>query len=330
MKHSLQNILVIRLDRLGDVLMNVPLIHRLKENFPQSRLTMMCQPPIEPVLSQVEDIDCFEHATFAEIDTLRGLWRIYRRLKKRKFDCVIITHPHKKLHLLSWLLGAHWRMGFDRKWGFFLNYRRPDVKDEGGSHEIDQNLAVVDVLCPKPWSGAISLGFKHRLLRASVLSKFGLREEEEFCVFHVTTSNPAKQWPLEHFAQVAVQLQKRFKGTVLLLGSEKREEIQRVFKDLAASVRVLNYVGRTDLTELAVLLGAARFCLSLDSGPYHLAWMQKTPVVGIFSRDAQGSNPQRWGVYKQHALCKEIFRSLAEITVEEVSEALSDLVVDRQ
>ncbi len=330
MKHFLKNILVIRLDRLGDVLMNVPLIHRLKDNFPQSRLTMLCQSSVEPVLSQIVDIDAFEQATFSELETWRGFWRIYQRLRVKKFDCVIITHPHKRLHVLAWVLGANWRIGFDRKWGGFLNYKRADCKDAAEVHEIDQNLAVVDALCPRPWNGAIQLGFKHRLLRASVLSKFGLREEELFGVFHMTTSNPDKQWPLENFKQVAEQLLDQFKGRILLIGSEKREEIELVFKDVLRSQRVCNLIGRTDLTESAAILGAAQFCLSLDSGPYHLAWMQKTPVVGIFIRGAQGSRPNRWGVYQQYAFNREIFRPLSEISVAEVFGALLDLITERQ
>ena len=325
MKHSLKNILVIRLDRLGDVLMNVPLIHRLKDNFPQSRLTVLCQPSIEPALSQIADIDSFEYATFPEIESWGGLWRLYRRLKAKKFDCVVMTHSHKRLHVLAWALGAKWRLGFDRKWGCFLNYKRPDTKDSDDVHEFNQNLAVVDCLCPKPWNGGIQLGFKHRLLRASILSKFGIQEDEEFCVFHVTTSNPQKQWPLEQFAQVASRFLAQFKGRIFLVGAEKREEIEQAFKEVLDSQRVVNFIGRTDLTELAVILGATRFCLSLDSGPYHLAWMQKTPVVGIFSRDAQGSRPVRWGVYNNYALNIQIFKHLSEITVEEVLIALLGL-----
>ena len=60
MKPAINNILIIRHDRIGDVLMNLPMIHRLKENHPEAKITLLCQWAIKDLFMHCPAIDMLE------------------------------------------------------------------------------------------------------------------------------------------------------------------------------------------------------------------------------------------------------------------------------
>jgi len=61
--------------------------------------------------------------------------------------------------------------------------------------------------------------------------------------------------------------------------------------------QVIDLVGRTSLGDLTALLAGARFVVSVDSGPMHLAAALKTPLLGIHT----WSDPRRVGPYSTEA-----------------------------
>ena len=56
--------------------------------------------------------------------------------------------------------------------------------------------------------------------------------------------------------------------------------------------------------------------------------MQKTPVVGIFIKEAFGSNIIRWGVYPDYIKAKEFYNSAKNISVENVVKAVENITSD--
>jgi ADP-heptose:LPS heptosyltransferase len=305
-------ILVVRTDRLGDLLMNVPLVRRLRLNFPKSFIAVLCREENAGILKRQPDLDEVIGAPEAAIGTFAGKLALLRRLRRYRFDCVVVSNPTKYGHALSWALGARVRAGFARKWGFFLN--RPTAPAAAGAgHEIDRNLHLVDALCPQPWDGVLDLGFKGHPDRARILERLGLDAGDPPVCVHAGTSDARKAWAPERFRGLVGAILERTPFPVAVVGTE------RPAGGLPeAGGRLRDLTGRTSLEELAVVLGSSRCLVSLDSGPYHVAWMQGVPVVGLFMEGAGGSHPARWGAYPGLATERAIFKPPSQITEEEV------------
>lgn len=309
----LERILLVRTDRIGDLLMNVPLVRRLRQNHPKSSITVLASEASAPVLSRQPDIDEVLAASGPRLELARAL-------RRRRFDAVVVSNPDKFFHFIAWASGAGVRAGFRRKWGFFLNRPVEDAKSRGDRHEIDSNLELADAFCPEKWDGTIDLGFgRDASFTGGVWRRFGLESETRKVAVHVSTTDPRKQWPLENFGALIRGLLEETPVEVVLVGSALREA-ERAALGVPAD-RVVDLTGRTTLPELAAVLSQADLLISLDSGPYHIAWMQKTPVVGLFIRGAGGSNPARWGAYPGFAKAFEIFKPASEISAGEVLEA---------
>jgi len=318
----ISKILIIRTDRLGDFLMNVPVIHRLRENFPEAEITVVCHPQNRELAGIHAYVDRVIPISLENLNSIRKWVRFYRQLRSHRFDCVVLTQPHKYFHLLAYLLGIPLRIGFRRKWGFLLNVTQADQKGRSEKHEIDYNLALLDPICPQPWSKEIDFGWNAAVRQSEILNRFSLRKDQQRIVFHVTTSNDEKRWPLERFRAVIGKLLEDGRFQVVLVGGESSDEVKRVIHFDSPAGSFVDLAGKTSLLELAALLKQAHCVVSLDSGPYHLAWMQKVPVVGIFIKEAQGSNPRRWGVYPGFVRCRQIENSADEITGNEVLDAV--------
>jgi ADP-heptose:LPS heptosyltransferase len=128
--------------------------------------------------------------------------------------------------------------------------------------------------------------------------------DASYIVFQPTASFPSKQWPAEHFLDVARELKEGWDREVVFtlpsarrLGrQESREERRADSEALALSYLEDLYAPEfpvlfdLPLDELMALLGGAALYVGNDSGPMHLAAAFRKPVVGIFG----SSNPKRW------------------------------------
>lgn len=318
-----KRILLIRTDRFGDLLMTLPIVRRLRSNFPQAKITVLCASVNEPLLHYHLDITDIQtvhpdHLKFNNLPTF------FRKIIGMHPDCIVMPQSNKWYHLAAFLSGASIRIGFKRKWGFLLTNSISDTKAESGLHEIDSNMKLLDLLCAKPWDKCADLGFETCEEAFEIPEKLGIRQEKISIAFHMSSSNPVKQWPIGSFKKVMDHFLKRGRYQVVLVGSEKTDEMRRLL-NFNPEAHVVDLLGKTNFKELALILRSVKCLVSLDSGPLHLAWMQGTPVVGIFIKGAVGSNPTRWGVYPGIVPNKQFYDPAEALAPSMVIEAVEEI-----
>jgi len=109
-------------------------------------------------------------------------------------------------------------------------------------------------------------------------------------VVHVGAAAPSRRWPEERFAAVAGWARSRGHRVVLTGSASEAPAAVRVAA--AAGVPDVDVLaGRTDLAELAALVGAARLLVAGDTGVAHLASAYRTPSVLLFGPVP----PEQWG-----------------------------------
>src|SRR3989338_3165145 len=129
MPTEVQKILFIRTDRIGDVLMNLPAIRRLRQNFPKAWLTWMVDRSVAPLLRGHPDVD-----EIYEIDATKlaedGAYRrqLVSHVRKIRFDVAVASTALKFFHWMLFCAGVPVRAGWRRKWPLFLNRTLADDK----------------------------------------------------------------------------------------------------------------------------------------------------------------------------------------------------------
>jgi heptosyltransferase I len=100
----------------------------------------------------------------------------------------------------------------------------------------------------------------------------------------LAASKPERNWPVERYREALNRVAGRWPITVVLIGGRGLEE-RRLARALREGLAppVLDLVGKTNLRQLAALLGQVDALLAPDTGPLHIAQAMKKPVVGLYA-----------------------------------------------
>ncbi len=292
-----KRLLVVRLDRIGDVVLTTPALSALRQHFPHAFIAMMVRPPClelvqgHPHLNEVieYDKDGLHHGVAATI-------RFARRLQRYAFDTALILHPTNRSHWIPWLARIPVRIGYDRKCAWLLTHRLPHRKQEGAKHEAAYTLEPLALfgITPPPPQPLIPVHDAAVRRVGQLLAQAGVSPEALLVAMHPSASCISKRWMPERFAQVADRLiAERGASVCLVAGADDAPVAQRVAE--AMQRPVVNLAGQLSVGELAALLARCRLLVSNDSGPVHIAAAVGTPVVDIFGRNQRGLSPLRWG-----------------------------------
>lgn len=338
-----RRILLIRTDRIGDVLLSTPAIKAVRDAYPNAYIAMMVSPYAEdivdgnPYLDEVilYDKDGGHKSIFATLKFAVGL-------RKKRFDLAIILHPTNRSNIIPLLAGVPERVGYDKKGGIFLTKKLKDVKHLGEKHEIDYNLDVLRAVGIEAKDRALYMPVRaedERIIERFFLLN-DLDKKDTVIAVHPGASCPSKRWPAYRFGRVADGLIDKYKVKVVIIGGPA--DVKTV-REMGTGMLNNSIILSDDhsLGEVAALLKRCKMFISNDSGPVHIAVAVGAPVISIFGRLDPGLSPTRWGpvgprdiVIHKDAGCKyckahncEInFKCLDAITVEDVLGAAETLL----
>ena len=293
------SICILRLSALGDVTHVLPLIHRLNKVWPDTKVTWIIG-TFEHKL--VCDLPNVEFITLNKKSGWRGLKRLREQLRGRQFDALLHIQVSLRANLISTLVRAPLRIGYDSArsrdlHGLFVNRRIPA---RSGKHVLEAFQSFADSLGAAPadldWSVPIpddDLGWAHEQLggRPSFL-------------ISPCSSHPLRNWSTDGYAQVADYVSRQYGMQVVLCGGPS--ELERSTGDAILKKAVtapLDLIGRDTIKRMLALLSQSAALLSPDSGPAHMATCTHTPVIGLHA----ASNPWRSGPYLSRQWCVDAY-----------------------
>lgn len=297
-----KNIIIVRNDRFGEFLLNIPAIRAVKETFKESNVILAVDPCVLELAGKVPYVDeviawkSGKHSLFEII-------RFSNLLKKKNIHIAVIMNPSKDTNIAVYMAGIPARVGYSHKWDFLLTQKIEDSKHLSLKHEVEYNLDLVKV---------IGAGTNDKKL---TLNLEGAVAREDVIVIHPWTSDPVKRWPAERFRELAMGIAKKTDSDILIIGGPEELKESAMFNGLDR--RIKNLTGKTTLVELASILKRSKLLVSGDSGPVHMACAVGTPVIALFRNDISGKGPKRWGPWGEGNVVIEK-NSLSDISVDEV------------
>jgi lipopolysaccharide heptosyltransferase II len=295
--NDFKRILIVRTDRIGDVLLSTPAIKALRERYPHAFIAMMVSPYAKDIVEGNPNLD--EVIIFDKDRAHKG-WinsiKFSSALKKRHFDLTLILHPTNRAHIITFLAGISKRVGYDKKLGFLLTDTIKHTKQLGQKHEMEYALDLVRYLGIEPADKSTFMPIKidSQEWLKNLLLEEKINQDDKLLAIHPGASCASKLWPVENFAYIADALieEKGFKVFIVCSLKDKKMA-ENVIKHMRNSA--INLAGKTSVSQLASLLKRCNLFISNDSGPVHIASSVGTPVISIFGRNQQGLSPKRWG-----------------------------------
>jgi heptosyltransferase II len=270
---------VVRLPNwLGDIVMALPALAMVRRGFPAAKLSVALPSAFAPLFREATDAEPDE--IIAVADAERGLRREAARLRQTKADVLI-------LFTNSFGSAAVGRLsGIRERWGYRHTFRGPLLtravaRPKGRVHHADYFRAL---------AGSLGMPVVSSHPRITPSARTIARGQELLQQGGIPTGMPvigvapgasyglAKQWPPARVAEVARRLLDRGVASVLVGAASDREAARAI----ESSVRTVDLIGRTNLTELIGVVAACGAFLSNDSGAMHLAAALGRPVVATF------------------------------------------------
>ena len=346
-----RNILCVRLDCLGDVLMTTPAMRALKESVPGRRLTLLSSPAgaaAARLVPEVDDIVAFTApwmkppaAGAATDDAMR------QTLAARHFDAAVIFTVYSQNPLpaayLCYLAGIPLRLAHCHENPYqLLTDWVPDPEPAACvRHEVQRQLDLVAAVGCRAADQRLSFavpptartGIRRRL------RSMGVRAGVPLVVVHAGASAASRRYPPQQFAAALNILCASAPCELVFTGSAQE---QALIEGIRASLHFPSHstAGRLDLAELGALIERAELMVANNTGPVHIAAALGTPVVDLYAL----TNPQHtpWQVASRvlsHDVpCRYCYKSscphghqncLRLIAPERVAEAALELLETR-
>jgi ADP-heptose:LPS heptosyltransferase len=314
------DVLIVKLGALGDVVNTLPLAVLLKERL-GARIHWLVAPLSHPLLSSHECVD--NAILFNAKSSLPSIASQLRVVREQRFDLILDLQRILKSGLISLVMRGGRTIGFDRgrckelSWAFPFD-RIPPA--DPSAHMIHQYLEFARFL------GIEQFGVEWR-----IRPKGGLPEglPSEYVVLNIGATKPANRWTVEGFAKLSLMVEKKLGIGCILTGGREDGEMARSIQDIAGK-GLLNLVGRTRLDELVNVLDRARFVVTCDTGPMHLAVALGVRTFALFGpSDHRRTGPFRGRVIRAKIDCAPCRRKtcpdaqcMNSITAEQVFSAI--------
>ena len=333
------NILLIRTDRIGDVLLTLPMLPALKKRFPGSRISMMVRPYTKELVEGHSCID--EVIEYRGIDSLASFLEFVRYLQGKEFDVAIMPHARPMLAFALYAAGIFFRVGTGYRWySFLFNKKLFEHRKYSVRHEVEHNLNLLKPLGITPvLPGTMELNVSVAAMETVARKLEAALVKRRFIILHPGSGGSSRDWKPENFAALADAITAKLGFEVVLTGGPGEEYIvQGVARKV--SHPPASFVGDLSLKELAALIKKAVCFVSNSTGPLHMAAALGTPVIAFYP-PLRACSPVRWGPYTER---KKIFlaesskcpecnggacrsnRCMDQITVEQVFQSLREIV----
>ena len=292
--------LIIAPQWIGDAVMTEPLLRQLAAR--GMRLTVGAVPWVAPVyrvmpgVAEVIELP-FRHGGLQ----LKSRWTLARALRGR-FDVAYVCPNSLKSALLPWLARIPERLGYTGEKRYGLLTQRLDSPSKSERPPMVAFYAALGQLGPGGQRTQLEDAGRPTLTAASPLLAQALDAlaghanlpalaRDSFVVFAPGAEfGPAKRWPAQHFAELALKLDQ----PVLLLGSNKERAL---CDEIATSVNAKrpgqchNLAGTTQLLQAFALIAHAHRVVSNDSGLMHVAAAFGVPQVAVFGSSSPDHTP---------------------------------------
>jgi len=263
-------ILVVRTDRIGDLVLTTPLAGILKKKMEGVRVDFLVLDYAAPILKGYKYVD-----HILTISKSYKIDKLVRKIKK-KYDVAIVAHPEFRLAIALYLATIPIRIGTGyRLYSLLFNRRVYEHRRYGGRHEIEYNISLLRQLQVEP---------EFFTTYASV-EESPITIPDNSIVIHPGGLGSSLYWPSDRFLYLGKFLKKRGFNVYYLLGPA---EVQ--MKEYYPNPIFQQFT----LPEIGGILSKASLFIGSNSGILHIASAVNTPSIGIFPC-AVNMNGTRWG-----------------------------------
>lgn len=291
------HVCLLRLSAIGDTCHALAALRALQAAWPQTRFTWIIGKIEAKLMSAL--LPEVEFITFDKGATVRELRRLRRDLAPRHFDLLLHMQLSFRASLVSALVRAPIKLGFDRARARELQwlFTHEQIPARPHQHMLDSLLEFVRACGIEPGAPDWRIQCSPA---AQAYARSIIPDQQPTLLISPCSSRSVRNWPHQRYAALARYAATVHSMRVVLVGGPSAFEAHMgAHIEALAGVSLNNTIGKDTLPFLLALIERATVLLTPDSGPAHMASMVATPVIGLYA----ATNPARSGPYNSLATC---------------------------
>ena len=320
-----RRIAIVRTDRLGDMVLTLPLARALKERFPEVSIEMIARRYTAPLLDNSPVLDAVHF-----VDQL-PLGKLF---KDQFYDAVFFPRPVFRECLEAFAARIPIRVGSAYRWySPLFNCKVYDHRKTAERHEAEYNVRMLGNILGEQITAMLVapvVDVQARVKVDQLLCEKGILKDEQFIVVHPATGGSAFEWSAAKFGEAANIISREQQLRVVITGTAN--ESAKCSEAFSHCRQAINLCGQLELSDMIALLERASLLVANSTGVLHIAAALGTSVVGLYPNTPHIS-AKRWGPYSQNSrvispprLDSSIFNDdMNMIEVESVVEAVKTL-----
>lgn len=315
-----QNVLIVRLDEIGDTVLASPLFRHVRKAMPKAWITLVTKPAVSNLFARCPDID--ELLTFNTGSP--GLLRAPRLMQRaltfarahlwyRHYDLAILPRfdaDFSAATLVAYFSGAPWRIGFSEhatedKQRLNRGYDRlltHVVDADDTKHEVERSAQLARQLGIDTDGNQLELWFDRadQDVADMILASCPEKRKGPVVAIGPGARHPQRQWPVERFVELGRWLISQHDAQLVITGGPKDSDVAHALHVGLDDAHTINAAGRTTLRQTAALLSRCDAYIGNDSGPMHIAAAVQTDVIELSCHPTDGAHdharsPKRFG-----------------------------------
>ena len=286
-------IVIVMMSAIGDVVHVLPVLHALKRHAPTCHITWVLKPvPAmlvrgHPLIDEIVEFNP-DHGWHAYVEVAKAL-------RNRKFDLLLDFQVALKAGIVTALLNARTKLGFDRarakdaNW-IFTNTRIPPHVPQ---HVADQYFEFLRFLNVEPEPIAWNLGPREdeQAWQREFFSAF----DRPVASINIATTNADRDWIPERWARVIDALWDRYGIESVLVGGRSERELSTADAITSAVRHKPRSALGSGVRRLVSILDGSALVIALDSAPLHISNALGRPVISLMAN----ADPRRTGPYRR-------------------------------
>jgi heptosyltransferase-2 len=289
-----RRILIIRPDRVGDVVLATPLIRELRKSFPDAFIAVMVRPHTKDVLLNNPNIDEIIIDDYEGKDKgWVGFWRQVFKLRKYRFNIALHLLPTQRHAWMTFFAGIKTRVNVGIRLYGVLTFMKYVSRNKyiPLRHEADYSLDL-----------GRKIGVKSERIEPEIFlseeeielaKELILKNDQEIIIgINPLSGKSAPNWEIDKYIELVQKILDEIPNAKLYINLHNDTRAKEKFEKLK-SERV-NFIVPNSLRELILYTSRFDILISPSTGTMHIASALKVPTVSMFC-PLPACSPKLWG-----------------------------------
>ncbi len=315
-----KNLLIVRTDRIGDVVLSLPLAELIKRKYPECKVTYLVREYTSCLVQNHPFID--SHLILKENFNKTLIFENVQQIRKYNFDSCLIVYPTFHTALIAFLSGIKNRVGTGYRWySLLFTHRIFEHRKYAEKHELEYNINLLSAfginekVSPTNVNFYVKVSGESKTKIENLLAEKKVKFGKPIIIIHPGSGGSAVDLPLSRFEELVSLISNHINAEIILTGSVS----ERTLCDkLVVNERIKNFSGLLTLSELTALIDRADLFIANSTGPLHIAAALNKNIIGFYPKILSCS-AKRWGPYSSKSIiftpeidCKNCTREQCE------------------